>query len=141
MFESHGDAESRPRDLEPELLQTLERQKSEEIARQRLFSRIDTKLKVVVRPANSSQLLEFKVQGLTADISRGGTRLILPLPLGVGDVYRLEFDTTEHKLPLVFGRCLRCRLLREDAFEVGVQFFAQIELPPSLFGESNDLLS
>ena len=140
MFDTPGEAATSPRALEPELLQSLERQKSEEIARERLHARIEAKLRVVVRPANSSAMLEFKVQGLTADLSRGGCRLILPLPLGVGDVYRVEFDSTEHKLPLVFARCLRCRLLREDAFESGRQFFTQLDLPSTLFRGERDLL-
>lgn len=140
MFDSPVESDASRPDLDPDLLHSLEQQKSEEIARQRIHARIDAKLRVVVRPANSSALLAFKIQGLTADISRGGARLILPMPLGVGDLFRLEFDSSVHQLPLVFGRCLRCRLLREDAFEAGLAFFTPIELPASLFQQKDDLL-
>lgn len=140
MFDSPAEVDGSRSELDPELLQSLERQKSDEIARQRIHARIDAKLRVVVKPGNSSELLALKIQGLTADISRGGCRLILPMPLGVGDLYRVEFDSSAHQLPLVFARCLRCRLLREDAFEVGLSFFTQIELPASLFQQQDDLL-
>lgn len=126
--------------LDPALLASLERQTQEAIARQRTSARHDLKLKVTVVPGNSSQRLALQVRGVTADLSRGGCRLILPVPLGVGDVYRLEFDASEHALPAVFARCLRCRLMREDAFESGVQFFTPIELPASLRAGGGDLL-
>ena len=140
MFDSPTDTATARGKLDHELLESLESQKSENIASQRVFARIEAKLKVVVRPANSSQLAELRVQGVTADISRGGCRLLLPVPLGVGDHYRLEFDATEHQLPLTFARCTRCRLLREDAFEAGLQYFTSIDLPQSLFRSQTELL-
>lgn len=141
MFDSPTDTETTRGNLDAELLQSLERQQSGEIASQRVFARIDARLEVVVRSANSSQLAQFRIQGVTADISRGGCRLLLPMPLGVGDHFRLEFDAPEHQLPLIFARCTRCRLLREDAFEAGLQFSTSIDLPQSLFRSQTDLLS
>ena len=84
---------------------------------------------MILQPANSSEVLKLKIQGSLGDISTGGCRLLTPVPLGVGDVYRLTFDVAELDLPLCFARCLRCRLLREDAFEVGFSFFAPLCLP------------
>jgi hypothetical protein len=140
MFDSPTDTETTRGLLDSDLLQSLERQKGEAIASQRVFARIETRLKVVVRPANSSQISQLRIEGVTADISRGGCRLLLPVPLWVGDHYRLEFDATEHQLPLTFARCTRCRLLREDAFEAGMQFSTSIDLPSSLFQPQSDLL-
>ncbi len=127
-------------DVDPELLANLEGQTAGAIERQRGSVRLEHKLKVLVRPGNASQMLAFKLQGLTADLSTGGCRLILPMPLGVGDLYRLEFDRSEHQLPALFARCVRCRLLREDAFESGMQFFTKIELPRTLRPDTRELL-
>ena len=46
----------------------------------------------------------------------------------VGDIFRLEFDLEWIEAPLVFGRCLRCRLVREDVFETGFKFFNPVDL-------------
>ena len=132
--------ESLQSDLDPTLMKSLERQTTSEIVRERTSVRVEHKLKVVVRPGNASQQLAFKVQGLTADLSRGGCRMIVPMPLMTGDIYRLDFDSSEHKLPQVFGRCVRCRLLREDAFEAGMQFFTPIDLPASLRPADRELI-
>jgi hypothetical protein len=140
MFNSDLSQDTSRQDLDPELLQSLERQKGDEVSKARMHARVDAKLKVVVRPGNSSEALRFKLQGITADLSRGGCRLILPLPVAVGDVFRIEFESSEHRIPLVFARCLRCRLVREDAFESGFSFFSPIELPASLSGGTPDLL-
>jgi hypothetical protein len=62
-------------------------------------------------------------------------------PMLVGDVYQLRFAKGELDLPIVYARCLRCRLVREDAFESGFVFFEKIELASSEpSGESGGLL-
>ena len=50
------------------------------------------------------------------------------VPLQVGDVYKLEIEKGELDLPILYARCLRCRLVREDAFETGFAFFTTIKL-------------
>lgn len=140
MFDSDLSQDQARQDLDPELIQSLERQKGADVSKGRMHTRVEARLKVIVRPGNASDALRFKLQGITADLSRGGCRLILPLPVAVGDVFRIEFESSEHRLPIVFARCLRCRLIREDAFESGFSFFAPIELPASLSGGNADLL-
>ena len=49
-------------------------------------------------------------------------------PVLVGDVYQLHFAKGELDLPILYARCLRCRLVREDAFEAGFAFFEKIVL-------------
>lgn len=115
------------RDLAPEVLANLGQQEIQEVLRSRSHERLETALKVCVRPANTSASASLELHGVTADLSRGGCRLILPLPTGVGDVYRIEFES--NGLHLVFARCLRCRMMQEDAFEAGFSFFAPIDLP------------
>lgn len=121
-----------------DLLQELEQNKSDEIRRKRAHFRVAVKAKVTLQPANASQMLDFKIQGTTGDLSQGGCQLLFPVPINVGDIYRLQFDRTELDLPLTFARCVRCRLLREDAFEVGVTFFSPVSMPANLYARAND---
>ncbi len=111
-----------------DMLQELERNKSDEIKRQRSHERLIIKTKVIIQPGNASDMMRFKVQGVTSDISSGGTQVLTPMPLRVGDIYRISFNQTDLDLPMTFTRCLRCRLIREDAFEVGFSFFCNLDL-------------
>jgi len=112
-------------------LAELERNTANEIRRQRSHERHEIKAKIVVRLGNTSDLDKLAVQGITGDISEQGCRILLPRPLHVGDIYRLAFDKAIFNLPLVFVRCVRCRLIREDAYEVGCNFFCPLELSGS----------
>jgi len=115
-------------ELDPELRHSLEQQKGVEVGQSRTHARIEVELKVVVLPANSSEHARFRLQGITADLSRGGCRLILPHPVGVGDVFRIEFASLQVPVGPTFARCLRCRLVREQVFEAGFSFFTPIDL-------------
>ncbi len=112
-----------------ELLQELERNTPDEIRRQRTHFRITIKSKVTLLPGSVSEVLKFKLQGVTGDVSEGGCKLLFPLPIRVGDVYRLEFDRKVLGLPTTFVLCRRCIMLRDDAYEAGFSFFAPIALP------------
>lgn len=114
------------------LLQELGRNTSDEIRRQRAHFRISIKAGVTLQPGNASEVLKFKLKGVTGDISEGGCSVLFPLPIQVGDIFRLAFDREKLNLPLTFARCVRCRLVREDAFEVGFAFFKSICLPEKL---------
>jgi len=112
-----------------EMLQELEHNTSDEIRRQRAHFRLAIKTGVVLQPGNASERLSLKLKGVTGDISEGGCSALFPIPVKVGDIYRLEFDRKTLDLPLTFARCVRCRLVREDAFESGFTFFSSIVLP------------
>ncbi len=114
-----------------DLFEELERNTPEEIRARRDHFRIIVKAGVTLRSANTSELRDLKVKGVTGDISQGGCGLLLPLPARVGDVYRLEFERSKIDLPTTFARCMRAHLVREDAFECGFRFFATISLPTS----------
>ena len=43
-------------------------------------------------------------------------------------MYRLSFDRTVLDVESLFVRCLRCRLVRENAFEAGFSFFQPVDL-------------
>ena len=115
-----------------EMLKELERNTTEEIRRQRAHFRLVIKSGVVLQAGNSSELLSFKVKGMTGDVSEGGCCTLFPIPPRVGDVYRLEFDRRVLDFPLTFARCVRCRLIREDAYEAGFAFFKAIALPENV---------
>lgn len=112
-----------------DVLQDLERNTPDEIRRQRVHSRIAVKAAVTLQSGNASELLDYKVQGVTGDISQSGMGALFPIPSRVGDVYRLQVDQKQVDLPLTFARCVRCRLVREGAYESGFQFFAPVSLP------------
>jgi hypothetical protein len=127
--------------LEADLVQELAQQTTSQMARVRKHERIEVKAAVVAHSGNSSQLADFEVHGTTIDVSRGGCMALFEAPLQVGDVYRLDFDKAVLDVPILFVRALRCRLVREDAFEVGFKFFSQIELPGApAQGKGSDLL-
>lgn len=115
-----------------ELLTELERNTPEEIRRRRGSFRFAVKATVTLQSGNASQLLDFKVRGVTGDVSEGGMGALFPIPALVGDVYRLEFDRAQLDLPMTFARCMRCALVREGAYSSGFKFFANIPLPENL---------
>ncbi len=114
------------------LLAELEQNRSEEIRRQRQHFRITIKAEVLLQPGNASEILEFKVKGVSGDISEGGCSILFPIPANVGDIYRLQFNRRVVDLPLQFAQCVRCRLVRDDAYECGFRFFSPIALPENL---------
>ncbi|MFQ5461210.1 MAG: PilZ domain-containing protein [Phycisphaerae bacterium] len=114
-----------------DLLQDLGRNTPDEIRKQRTHFRMAVKAGVTLQPGNASELLRFRVQGTTGDISEGGLSGLFPIPVGVGDVYRLSFDRKVLDLPMTFARCVRCRVVREDAYEAGFSFFTPISMPES----------
>lgn len=120
-----------------DLLQDLGRNTPDEIRRQRSHFRIAIKTSVTLQPGNASEMLKLKVQGTTGDISEGGLSCLFPIPIHVGDVYRLSFDRNIIDLPMTFARCIRCREVREDAFEAGFRFFTTIRLPDMAHQESS----
>jgi hypothetical protein len=114
------------------ILQDLEQSTPDEIRRQRAHFRIAIKTRLILQAGNASQLLDFKVQGVTGDISESGLGALFPIPLRVGDIYRLTFDEARLPLPLTFARCVRCRLVQEGSYEAGFLFFSPITLPEHL---------
>ena len=109
-------------------LAELERNTSEAIREMRAHERITLKTKIVAEPGNLSQRRELKVQGISGDVSEGGCCVLFPVPLNVGDVYLLTFDRKTIDVSPTLARCMRCRLMREDAFECGFSFFTPLDL-------------
>ena len=116
-------------EIEAELLKELEGQSLDELRGRRTHERYQVRMTVVLRPGNSHEIDDIELEGRAADISRSGCQAVFSAPVLVGNVYRLQFDAEPLKATLFFARCVRCRLLREDAFEAGFNFFTPISLP------------
>jgi hypothetical protein len=124
--------------LEPEtkidasLVNELARNTPENIAAQRRHARLTVTGKMSALSADVD--LDDCVAGVAVDVSAGGCMGVFTKPPRVGNVYRIRLESAEARIPVTFARCLRVRLLREDAFEAGFAFFvpAEIELEQSL---------
>jgi len=121
-----------------ELLRDLEKNTPDEIRSQRHFFRIEIKAPILLQPGNASQYLEGSMKGMTGDISEGGLSAMFPLPVGVGDIFRLNFDRKQLDLPMIYGKCIRCRFVRDNAFEAGFTFFSPIRVPDSLMAKARE---
>jgi c-di-GMP-binding flagellar brake protein YcgR len=119
------------------LLRELEQNTPEEIRQQRRHFRLEIKATVTLQPGNTSDMLKFKMQGTTGDVSQSGCRILFPLAVRVGDLYRIEFDRAQLDLPMIFVRCVRCQFLREGAYDAGFVFLSPITLPRKLAPTAN----
>ncbi len=131
-----GDASQSESSLD--LLLELEQNTPDAVQQQRSHTRITVRCRITCQPGNASERRALKVQGVSGDVSSGGCLILLPTPLQVGDIYWLTFDRKVIDLPPAFARCLRCRLVREDAFEAGFTFLTPVTLPGSV--SDQDLL-
>jgi hypothetical protein len=115
-----------------EALNELAENTSEAIVRQRASERLEIRTKVVIAPGNSGQRHEFAAEGLTADLSCGGCKILVGRPVAVGDIYWLAFSDDHLAIGSVLARCLRCAMVREGAFEAGFRFFHEVDLASAL---------
>ena len=111
-----------------EALVDLERNTSDAIIKSRSTARLRMKSKVIAQPGNSGDRAKLKMQGILGDISAGGCQILFPVPARVGDIYWLKYDKSEINVNEMFARCLRCRMIREDAYEAGFKFFEPVDL-------------
>ena len=112
-----------------ELIDELAQSTSDALKSMRTSTRMNVRVKVFVEPASLSHRSGVQLQGITGDISIGGTQILLARPLSIGDVYQLSFDRGEFDLSPIFAICLRGRQVRPDAYEAGMRFLEQVELP------------
>ena len=109
-------------------LLALEQNTSDSVARMRAHERFTLRVKVLIRRADASERHGQVVEAVTADISNGGSMMLSPRPLSVGDFFLLSFDPEQLELGSLFARCLRCRFVSEDAFEVGFRFLDPVDV-------------
>lgn len=110
----------------------LEKSTPDAIKKQRAHERITVRCRVIIRPGNMSDRESSRVEGVSADISKGGCLLLFPRPMHVGDVYWLVFDRNTLNIPPQLAICKRCRAVREDAYESGFMFFRTVDISNAL---------
>lgn len=114
-----------------ELIDELAKSTSDAVKKLRGQARQSIRVKVFVEPASMSARNGVRFQGITGDISTGGTQILLARPLAIGDVYQISFERDELDIPPVYALCLRGRVVRPDAYEAGLRFLEQVTLPAS----------
>lgn len=110
------------------LLEELELSHPEEVSEKRIHKSFKLKSKCWVRPGNLSQRDEFNLEGCTDQVSGNDLEAVFTRPLAVGDIYQVSFDSEVLNLSPLVVRCTRCRMVREDAFAVCLEFFRTVDL-------------
>ncbi len=111
-----------------EAFNELERNTNKAILAQRTSERLDIRTKVIIRPANPSERTAGGVEVVTVDISNGGCMALSSKALLPGDYYWMCFEEDAVRIGSLLGRCLRCRFVQEDAFEIGFRFMQDVPL-------------
>lgn len=106
----------------------LEQNTSRAILAQRSSERLNVQTPVRVRPGNASQRFDLELTGSTADISSGGSQVLLNRPVLAGDYFFLTFTDHADEVGELLCRCTRCRMVQEEVFEIGLQFEHDIDL-------------
>lgn len=117
----------------------LEQNQKANVKARRTNNRMELDCDVVVLPGNASQRDGKQFEGSCRDISPQGCRLVLKSPITVGDVFFVSIDDPQNRFDPIYGRCVRCVLIREDVFEVGINFFAPISFKEIEGTQSADL--
>lgn len=123
-----------------ELVAELASNTDEAARAMRQSTRLAVRASVRVERGSLSERHGPPLAGITGDVSTGGTQLLLPKPLHIGDVYLLSFDRSELDLAPVYALCLRGRQVRADAFEAGLRFLQPVQLPRTSDSRDEDLL-
>ena len=121
-----------------EALEELEQSSHEQYVRMRSSDRVDIHAKIKVRPGNSGDRHRTVVEGMTTDLSAGGCRALVLHPLLPGDIFYIEFDREKISIDPLLVRCLRCKLVREDSFDVSFRFFSSIDLTGAILSAGSD---
>ena len=124
-----GDKHKPPGEEPMKLLEELELNHPEEVERTRIVDRFKLKAPCWVRPGNLSQRDQFAHAGNTREVSEGGLLAVLPRPVAVGDIFHVSFDRQVLDLPPLLAQCTKCRMEEDDAFEVSLVFFRDVEFP------------
>ena len=120
------------------LIEELARSSNDAVKQLRGHTRRSFRVKVYVEPASLSARSGQRFQGVTGDISQGGSQILLARPLAIGDIYQISFDREELDIPPVFAICLRGRMVRPDAYEAGLRFLEQITLPENALAKEEN---
>ncbi len=117
------------------LLEELALNHVDNVKERRIHGRFKLKASCWISPGNLSQRAEFSYEGSTRDLSAGGLVAVLPGSLAVGDIYHISFDRQVLDVAPMTARCVKCRMLDEDNFEIALAFYETVEFPGSSDGE------
>ena len=112
-------------------IQDLEANSKENVNARRYANRLELNCEVNLLPGNVSDRNGQDFNGKCRDVSNRGCRLVLTKPLVVGDIYLIKIKATAFGGDLIFGRCVRCHMLREDTFECGLNFLSPVSIKAS----------
>ncbi len=111
-----------------EAFNELEKCTDKAILAMRSSERLEVRAKALIKPANLSERQKFVVQAVTADISNGGCMILSSRAILPGDFYAISFDEALANVGTQIARCMRCRVVQDDVFEVGFRFLQNISL-------------
>lgn len=111
-----------------EAFNELEKCTDRTILAQRSSERLDIHTKLVIRPGNPSERHRSATEAVTADLSNGGCMTLTSRAVLPGDLFWLVFSDDDVRIGSLLARCMRCRMVQEDAFEVGFRFLQDIPL-------------
>ena len=104
-------------------VEELEECVNETALRRRTMPRHKVCVRIAISPANSSQRDTFSIDAVTGDVSSGGCLAFADKAVLPGDVFVVDFSPgVADELGLVFSRCVRCRFISENRFELGFRF-------------------
>lgn len=111
-----------------EALKELEISSQAAVVQKRSKARLSIEIHVTIRRGDSSRRGELVIAAATSDLSTTGCRILSPTPILPGDIYWLEFAANQAGVGNQMARCVRCHMIREGAFEIGLTFFDEIDL-------------
>lgn len=109
-------------------IKDLEANTKENVNARRYSNRLELNCEVDLLPGNVSDRDGSHFMGKCRDVSNQGCRLVLTKPLVVGDLYLVRIDSSALSGDLIFARCVRCHMLREDTFECGLNFLSPVSI-------------
>ncbi len=110
-----------------DLLAELATNTREHVEAKRLHARFAVALQIQVHGGNFSDRQRGPLAGTTVDISQGGCLVVFDGAVQVGDIYRLDLDSGRTRLPQIYARCIRARMLHDTAMEAAFVFFVALE--------------
>lgn len=111
-----------------EALKQLEISSQSAVVQKRAKSRVSLEIDVLIQRGDSSRRQELNVSASSSDLSTTGCKLLAPAPVLPGDIYWLTFGSNAAGLNNMMSRCIRCHMIREGAFEIGMSFFDEVDL-------------
>ncbi len=111
-----------------EALKQLEISSQSAVLQKRGKTRLSLEIDVSIQRGDASRRSEMTISACSSDLSTTGCKLLAPTPVLPGDIYWLTFAQNEAGIGHMMARCIRCHMVREGAFEIGMSFFDEVDL-------------